>query len=351
MLAPVGIAAGYLYGRAIDQYASTVGFSVRTEEIASPIELLGGIADLSGSSSSDTDILYEYIQSQELVKLIDEQLDLRRLFAGNATDPLFSFKKDGSIEDLRDYWHRMARVDYDAGTGLIEFRVRAFQPADAQNIAQAVFGESSRMINELSAIARQDSTRYAQEELETSIARLKNAREALTAFRSQSQIVDPSADIQSQMGLLASLQGQLAEALISMDLLRQTTSIDDSRLNYAEQRIKVIEARIADERRKFGVGVGESDGNDYATLIAEFESLTVDREFAEQAYTTALAAFYAAQAEARRKSRYLAAYIQPSLAETAEYPQRATLLATLALFLLVGWSIAVLIYYSIRDRR
>ena len=63
------------------------------------------------------------------------------------------------------------------------------------------------------------------------------------------------------------------------------------------------------------------------------------------------AAHDAAQAEAQRQSRYLAAFVEPTLAERAEYPKRITLLATISLFLFVGWATTMLIFYSIRDRR
>ena len=75
--------------------------------------------------------------------------------------------------------------------------------------------ESHRRINALSDIAREDTTRYARQELETAKTRLKAAREALTAFRMRSRMVDPAADIQGKMGLLNSLQAQLAQALIA----------------------------------------------------------------------------------------------------------------------------------------
>ena len=66
VLLPILIAAAYLWGKAADQYASTVGFSVRREEAGAAIDMLGGLAGLSKSSSSDTDILYEYLRSQKL---------------------------------------------------------------------------------------------------------------------------------------------------------------------------------------------------------------------------------------------------------------------------------------------
>ncbi|SMY09246.1 sugar transporter [Flavimaricola marinus] len=352
--APIAISAWYLYQRAEDQYASTLGFTVRSEDISSAADLLGGLgASLGGSSGggSDTDILYEFIRSQELVTLIDERLDLRGIYSRHAqTDPVFAFDPDGYIEDLTSYWRRVVRVSYDAGSGLMELRVLAFSPDEAKAIAEAIYDESSAMINELSAIARADATRYAGEDLELAVERLKQSREALTAFRVENQIVDLTADIQGQMGLLNTLQAQLAEAFIELDLISTNARSDDPRVEQAERRIEVIQARIDEERLKFGAAPRGGDGESYADTIAEFERLSVDREFAEQAYVVALSSYDGARAEANRQSRYLAAYIQPTLAEKPEFPQRELLLALVALFSLLIWTILSLIYYALRDR-
>jgi capsular polysaccharide transport system permease protein len=56
-------------------------------------------------------------------------------------------------------------------------------------------------------------------------------------------------------------------------------------------------------------------------------------------------------AEARRQSRYLAAHVSPTLAESPQYPQRLMLAGVAALFLGLTWAIGVLVIYSIRDRR
>ena len=68
---PAALWAWYLWARASDQYVSTVGFSVRKEDMTPSIDLLGGFMPLAGGSgASDTDILYEYIRSQEIVAAI-----------------------------------------------------------------------------------------------------------------------------------------------------------------------------------------------------------------------------------------------------------------------------------------
>lgn len=343
---PVIVSGFYLYRVADDQYASHVGFSVRKEESNSAIELLGGITELSGSSSSDTDILYEFIQSPQMVRIAHEKLDLFRIYR-NPGDPVFGLGDDPRIEALVGYWNRVVKVFYDRSSGLIEVRVVAFNPNDAQDIANVLFEESSRMINELSAIARADAMSYAEEELNRAVARLKEVRQARTEFQNRTQIVDPQADIQGQMGVLNSLETQLANAKIELILLLDRSSDDNPRAEAAGKKIKAIEELIEAERDKFG---GESK-EAYSTLLAEYEALAVDLEFAQASYLSAQAARDAAFAEAQRKSRYLGTYMEPTLAETAEHPHRMILVLLIMGGAFVSWSVLAMVYYSLRDRR
>lgn len=352
VLLPPIAAATYLWTRAADQFASKTGFAVRREEASSALDILGGLTSLSGSSSSsDTDILFEYIQSQKLVTDIDKELNLRAMWSKPDRDPVFALAPDAPLEDLVDYWNDMVRLSRGKGPGLLEVEVRAFDPDDATAIANLLFKKSAEMINDLSAIAREDAIRYSREDLDEAVERLKNARAAITRFRNVNQLVNPEMDIQSQAGLLNTLRAQEATTLIDIDLLRDSTREGDPRLVQAERRLEVIEARIAAERDKLGLGASGTGSAALADIVGEYERLVVDREFAQGTYIKALATHDGAMADARRTSRYLAAYMQPTLAETAQYPRRLTILSLVSLFLFLIWTIAVLIYYSVRDRR
>ncbi len=350
----VGV-AGYLWTIAEDQYSSTTGFTVRSEESGGASDILGGLAQFTGGNTgSDGNVLNEFIQSQEIVEAIDDAVDLRGHYAQHwGTDPVFSLWPDASIEDLLWYWERVVRISFDEGSGLINVQVLAFDPVMATRIAELIVKESQDRINALNAQAREDAMSYANEELDIAIDRLKLAREALTGFRTRTQIVDPESDIQGRMGVMNNLQQQLAEALVEQDLLIATiTSETDLRIIQGQRRINVIRERIAAERDAFASDSGEigSVGEDYPTLISEFESLTVDREVAEQTYRAALTALDVARANASRQSRYLATYVSPTRAEDSEFPQRFVLLGLSALFLLLAWAVMALVYYSIRDR-
>jgi len=354
VLVPLFCFGLYLWIVAQDQYASSTGLTVRQEEGGGASDLLGGFAQqIAGSvSGSDGEILYEFILSQNLVQKIDAELDL----VGHYTsawprDPLFALWPDPSIEDLTDYWGRIVRVSHDQGSGLIDVRVLAFSPDIAQRIAQQIVQRSQDEINSLNNQARADATGYALADLEEAVARLKQAREALIAFRSRTQIVDPEADLQSRLGVMSNLQQQLAQALIEWDVLQESARTDDPRVIQAARRIEVIRDRIVQERQSFTTGgTTGALGQDYPSLIAEYEGLIVDREFAEETYRVALTAVDLARANAQRQSRYLATYIQPTQAQSSQYPQRVVLFGIAGFFLLLAWSVMALIYYSVRDR-
>lgn len=346
------VAAVYLTVFAADQYASKVGFAVRREDAGSALELLGGLTQVSGSSSSDTDILFEFIRSQKLVSDMNEAVDLYAIWSRPKNDPLFTLAPDATLEELVEHWNKMVRLSFGRGSGLLEVEVRAFDPADAQRIAQTLFDMSAQKINELSAIAREDAIRYRRSELDDAVERLKAAREKMTRFRNDNQFIDPGQALTGQTGLLNNLQNQQAAAMIDIDMLREISQKGDPRLVQAERKLGVIENRIAAERQKLGLGGEVEDGSKaLADIVGEFEGLTVDREFAERAYVSALTAYDTAMAESQRKTRYLAAYMQPTLAQSPEYPHRRTIWALLMTLLFTGWAIVVLVAYSLRDRR
>jgi capsular polysaccharide transport system permease protein len=326
-----------------------VAFSVRSEEVASASAgILGALTQIGTGTATDADILFEYIRSPEIVEAIGARLDLRAIWNRAEADPVFTLGEERSAEALLDHWRRMVEVAYDSNTGIIHVEARAFTPEDARAIAGAVLAESGALVNQLSEQAREDAVRFAREELAEAEEHLRAVRQSLAEFRRTHNIVDPSADVAGQMGLLSALNQELAQALVERDVLLSYASEDDQRVLQANRRIDAITAQIEDERSSLDLtGVTGS----LPEVVGRYEELLVDLEFANTAYTQALAGLAAARAEARRQSRYLAPHIRPTLATSALYPRRALLAGLTGLFLLLGWGALMLVYYNVRDNR
>lgn len=351
VIAPTLLTAAYLGFTAADRFGSRVAFSIRSNQTAAPLEILGAVTQIGNSSVlTDGQVLYDFIRSQQIVETIATHLPLEDYYNRAPQDWVFSLGREQSIEDLIDYWNRMVDVSLDPATGILAVEARAFAPAEAQAVASQILAASSDLVNRLSDTAREDAVRYAAVELKAAEDRLRGIRSRLRKFRDIEQEVDPSQNAKVAIGLVASLEEELSQARVQLGLLRG--ALDDSapRIVMLQRRADSLEARIAAERTRLGSGLGEGGQRALSEVVGEFEELVVDREFAEQSYTLALTTYQQAEAEARRRHRYLAAHIEPTLSQEPEYPDRPLLVLAVFLLALAGYSILVLGAWNIRDR-
>ncbi|ARC87495.1 hypothetical protein B5V46_02065 [Rhodovulum sp. MB263] len=345
---PTLLTALYLWLFAADQYHSEAAFSVRSEDFSNPLEALSAFTQVGSSSSSDSQILYDFIRSQPLIQKVDATLDLGALYGKPSLDPVFSLEDDASREDKLDYWRRMVKVAVDPSTGVLSLQVRAFTPEDAQSVAKEILTESGFMVDDLSRIARQDAIRFALEDVEEAEAMLREIRRNVRVFRLENDIIDPTEVAESQMGVIAALESQLASALVERETIAGFAGQEDQRVKRIDRRIEAVRSQIDQERRR--IGKSTSGPTSLVDVIGSYEELLVDLEFAQQAYTAALASAEQARAEARRTSRYLAVHIPPTLAEDSIYPQRWLLILLVLICSLAAYATVLLVYYNIRDR-
>jgi len=97
---PVLLFTIYLTVLAKPQFASQVGFTIRQEETGSASELMGGLSGLLGGPvQSNADLLFEYVQSQEIVERIAEDFNLIEHYSANwPRDPAFSIWPTATID-------------------------------------------------------------------------------------------------------------------------------------------------------------------------------------------------------------------------------------------------------------
>ena len=83
--------------------------------------------------------------------------------------------------------------------------------------------------------------------------------------------------------------------------------------------------------------------------MANYEALEIEKNFAQQAYQSALSSLEQARAEADRQHRYLAVFTRPAYPQDAMYPNRAINILLLIAIVFSAWGIGTLIIYSVRD--
>jgi capsular polysaccharide transport system permease protein len=353
---PATLASLYMAFIAADQYHSTASFAVRSIEGGVSGDILGMFTQASGGSTvSDSYILMEYILSERMAADADRRFKLEDVYATRGLDYFYGIGSDLSIEDKLAYWQDMVSVNFDYASGIMQVTVKAFDPKQAQAIAQFIVDQSDSLVNSLSLSARNDVLRAAQDEVLAGEARLSKARAALRVYRDKSQEISPEEGAKLAVQLIGGIEAELTKLNADLATAKSQMSEDTPRIRVLKTRIESLEQQLSVERQRLGTGERETVANDpnspdVAGRIAEFEELETQREFAERAYAAALGSLEKARIEANNRQRYLALFIEPTLSELAQYPHRLLNALLVTLGLLFAWGIGVMGYYNIRDR-
>jgi capsular polysaccharide transport system permease protein len=353
---PTAVSSGYMAFVAADQYHSFSSFSVRAIDSAQPSDILGMFSQASsGSTISDSYVLLDFILSERMVQAVDEAFGLDAIFARQGMDFFYGIKADMPIEDRLSYWRRMVTVNFDHTSGIMDLEVKAFTPELSQKVGAFVIAQSERLINDLSLTARNEVLKVSQSEVLTAEQRLAQTRSALRNYRDTSQEADPIEGAKLAAQLIGSLEQQLVQLRTELATALTQMGEDTPRVRVMRSQIASLENQLGRERQRFGAGTAGKGGRNAATSdvagrIAQYEELQTQNEFAERAYTSALAALEKARVDSNAKQRYLAVFINPTLSEMAQYPHRILNPILVLLAGLLAWGVSVMIYYNIRDR-
>jgi capsular polysaccharide transport system permease protein len=345
---PTLLAVLYYGFVAADQYVAEARFAVRGSEAAAT-DMLGVLTGIpgNGASAADALVVRDFVRSRDAVEALERRLDLRAAYSREEADWLARLGPADPIEDVVDYWRRMVEVGYETTSGITTLRVQAFRPDDAVAIAGAILEEGEALVNRLSERARRDAVAFAEAELTRAEERLGAARAEVTRFRDQRQALDPARSAEARLGIQAGLEADLAKAEAELSAMRSYMRPDAPAVVSAGNRIAALRRQVEAERAKLAGEQG--DPRVLSGLVADYERLAGEQEFAAKAYVSALASLEAARADAARKHRYLATFVMPHMPEDATRPRRLVGILTVFFASLVAWGIGALGVAAVKD--
>ena len=139
-------------------YIAEARFAVRGAENSGAA---GGLAALllpSGASvGADAHIVAEYIQSPDIMEAIDGELHIFRHFSSREYDLISRLAADATRDERLSYWNWAVKPSFDPETGVIALSVRAYDPATAKKLAEAVLTKSEALVNAMSRRAQDDA--------------------------------------------------------------------------------------------------------------------------------------------------------------------------------------------------
>jgi len=335
---------------ASDRYVSQSLMTVRTADSQIATAVGGLLGSIGGTNTGIIDgyVVEEYIQSREIVRKLDEAIDLMSIYTAPEADIWSRLNADASFDELHSYYLSRIDVYFDATANVIHLDVQAYRPGDAQRIAAAIVEISDDMVNRISQRSRTDAMKFALDEVKLAEDRLRENRMTLYRFREEHSDLDPVRSAEAIGGIVASLEGELSRYKTELASLRSYMREDSAQIAGVKARIAAIEQQMLSERGRLTRNP-DQPGTTYSDLLAEYERLLIEEEFARAAYTSSVTALEVARADAGRKQAYLVAFVEPSLPADASKPDRLLIIVSFLVCGLLAYGLLMLIGAAIRE--
>lgn len=349
VIVPSVLATLYFGLWASDRYVSNTLMTVRTSD--SPIaSAFSGLLGTLGSQTGLVDgyVVEEYIQSHEIAAKLQNLVDLRSIYSAEEGDYWSRLDPDVSFEDFFAYYLSRIDVYFDSEANVVHLDVQAYRPEDAQRIAEAIVKLSDDMVNRISEQSRADAVKFAAEEVTLAENRLRENRLTLYRFREEHGELDPVRSAEAIGGIVSKLEEELARYKTELASLRSYMREDSAQIAGVKARIGAIEQQLKAERGRL-TSSPDDPATTYSDLLADYERLLIEEEFARSAYTSAVSALEVARADAARKQAYLVAFVEPSLPDAASKPDRLLIVVSVLACGLLAYGLLMLIGAAIKE--
>lgn len=345
---PTLIAFVYLSIFAVPQFRSEARLVVRgnLEQVAGGGSPIGGVPQVP--NSQEAQVIVDYLRSRTLVGILQQQMDLRRIFASSAHDPLFGLSRTASEDQLVTYWNRQVKVALESTSGVITVKVSAFSPQSAAMLAAAVIRQAEQAANDLTIRNRGDRVVQAGIEERAAFTDLAVVRSELEAFRNTQGTLDPLRSAVQSYSVIARLRDQRSE--INTDLNAARMRLDDNspvvralkeRLRTVDEQIKALDSEL--------LGSSSSDAGSAANLIAGAE-LEVHRRLAEQRLRQAELELMEARTQEAQKQVYILTFMAPTMPDEKIFPSPLLQASIMFAVLATAWAVISLYIGSIYAR-
>ncbi|MBX7490508.1 capsule biosynthesis protein [Helicobacter turcicus] len=315
------LVAFYYIFIAADRYVSESILSVKATT-QSTGEINGLSSLLNNGSFSNEDILFlkSYIHSLDMLKILEEKIDIRKLYEKQKIDIFYSAALESKQESFLKYYQSRVKISHGLGDGgILQVNVEGFDAESAYLIASTIVKESEKFINEISHRAAREQMEFAEKELLQFKQRYQKAKENLLAFQNKNGIFDPLKQAEGRLSLIGNLESKIAAK--EAELLMMQSYINESapQIVTIKAEITALKKQLRIEKNKIASPKTSQRLND---LAAQFQELSIEVTFAENAYTTALKAYETARIEALRKIKQVVVIQSPSLPQSAKYPEK-----------------------------
>lgn len=334
---------------AANRYVSESVITVKSTGAESGITITGLSSLLGGATTGsieDVNYLKTYIASPDMLRILEKEIDIKKLYAEQKLDFIFSISEDADDDRFLKYYQDRLKIS--EVNGLLKVEIEGFTPEQAHLIASAILKESERFVNELSYKSTREQLDFAEKELIKYKEKYQEASNKLIEFQNKHGVFDPMKEAQTRASFIAEMEAKLAEKEAELLTLQSYIQDDAPQLSILKAEIRALQIQLSKEKALIASSEKEQKLNN---LAADFQALSVEASFAESAYTTALKAYETTRIETIRKVKYLVVVQEPTTPQSALYPRALYNITTIFIILSLIFGIIKLVKTIIEEHR
>lgn len=328
-------------------YVSETKFAVRSgTEQSYGVDIATQLLKTSNSSTQDAQVVEAYIRSPDIFEALDKDLKIIDHYSSSEWDWLSRLTSSPTLWDKQTFWNWVSKPIVNPDNGIVTYTVRAYDPAMAQAISQAVLKRSEALVNEMNERARKDTLALSEKEVEIAKDRVAKAQQALEEFRNQHRDLDPQATATGLQTIVFELEGERAKLRAEIEEAQSYMKASAPQLKNMQSRLAALEKQLASEKARLVNQEGKDALNSW---VSGYETLMIESEFAKKQLTTAMTAMETARASLLSKTRYIVPIEQPTLPDESRYPNPWIFTICTFLGLLLLYGLIRLIVASVRE--
>ncbi|MFL5260590.1 MAG: hypothetical protein ACJ8AS_12620 [Hyphomicrobiales bacterium] len=345
LIAPLLIITYYELAVASDRYESATSIIISQEQSGTTTFDVSFLGLPASGDDKDALAIVEYIMSRDMLRYLDDKLHVRDHYSSSKVDWWARLSNTASFEEFHEYMAGWLIVTYDPTSKIIRMSIQTFNENYSKAVLETILAKSQEFVDNLNARVTAEQTRFFDEKMAESEARLKEAKQALLSFQRANRLLTTESESTLVLQNISTLETELAKQKSDLESASNTLNSNAPRLQQMKQDIAALENQIRTEKERLS-GVSTSS---ISELDAQYRDIQLNLEFVTTMYKSNLSQLEQARIEAARRVKFLVVVAAPSVADQSLYPNRPYIIATAGIIFGAVWFLVTLIVSVLRE--
>ncbi|MGR5243231.1 lipopolysaccharide biosynthesis protein [Vibrio sp. PNB23_22_6] len=298
---------------------------------------------VSNTGVADTELVKAYILSNDMLKYLNEKLDIVTHFSQSNIDWFSRIDEEESWEAVYEYYLTRIDIYIDSNSNIVHVETQAFDPEFANRLTQTIVERAEWYINSIGHQLANAQLAFIQKEHTNIERKLQDAQTKLLRFQQQYNLLDPTAEGAAMQQITYGLEGQISAKEAELKSLSAMMSSQAPQVLSVKNTLAALKSQLDKERAK--LSNTENHAMSVSEILTLYTDLKVKMELALQAYTSSQISLEKSRIEAYRQLKYLVVVEAATEPHQAKYPDvfyNITLFGVIATMLFVIGRIVLL---------